>query len=118
MKASVQGFLDQQLGSGALFEDIYLLEGKRTPFGKFTGSLSTVTPTNLGILASRAAIAAAGVPAGDIDQTIAANIGQASSDSFFLPRHIALYAGFPTALAGLQIAQEVFDEVDSCQEGA
>jgi acetyl-CoA C-acetyltransferase len=95
MKASVQGFQDKQAGSGALFEDIYLLEGKRTPFGKYTGSLSTVSPTDLGILASRAAIGAAGVPAGDIDQTIVANIGQASADSFFLPRHIALYAGAP-----------------------
>lgn len=95
MKASVQGFQDKQAGSGALFEDIYLLEGKRTPFGKYTGSLSTVSPTDLGILASRAAIEAAGVPAGDIDQTIVANIGQASADSFFLPRHIALYSGAP-----------------------
>ncbi|MHB1400304.1 MAG: thiolase family protein [Trichloromonadaceae bacterium] len=95
MKASVQGFQDKQAGSGALFEDIYLLEGKRTPFGKYTGSLSTVSPTDLGILASRAAIEASGVPAADIDQTIVANIGQASADSFFLPRHIALYSGAP-----------------------
>lgn len=95
MKASVQGFLDKQAGSGALFEDIYLLEGKRTPFGKYTGGLSTVSPTDLGILASRAAIEISGVPAGDIDQTIVANIGQASADSFFLPRHIGLYAGAP-----------------------
>ncbi len=95
MKASVQGFHDKQAGSGALFEDIYLLEGKRTPFGKYVGGLSTISPTDLGILASRAAIEAAGVPAGDIDQTIVANIGQASADSFFLPRHIALYSGAP-----------------------
>ncbi len=95
MKAMVRGFRDQQIGSGTLFEDIYLIDGKRTPFGKFTGSLSTVSPTDLGILASRAAIEAAGVPAADIDQTIVANIGQASADAFFLPRHIALYAGAP-----------------------
>lgn len=94
MKASVQGFHDQQ-GNGALFEDVYLIEGKRTPFGKYTGSLSTVSPTDLGILASRAAIETAGVPAEDIDQTIVANIGQASADCFFLPRHIALYSGAP-----------------------
>ncbi|WP_020678319.1 thiolase family protein [Geopsychrobacter electrodiphilus] len=95
MKASVKGFRDQQAGSGALFEDIYLIDGKRTPFGKYTGSLSTVSPTDLGIFASRAAIEASGVPADDIDQTIVANIGQASADSFFLPRHISLYAGAP-----------------------
>ncbi len=95
MKASVQGFQDKQSGSGALFEDVYLLEGRRTPFGKYTGSLSTVSPTDLGILASRAAIEASGVSASDIDQTIVANVGQASADSFFLPRHIALYSGAP-----------------------
>ncbi len=101
MKASVQGFQDKQTGSGALFEDVYLLDGKRTPFGKYTGSLSTVSPTDLGIFASRAAIEASGVPAEDIDQTIVANIGQASADSFFLPRHIALYAGAPLASTAL-----------------
>jgi acetyl-CoA C-acetyltransferase len=101
MKASVKGFHDKQLGSGALFEDIYLLDGKRTPFGKYTGSLSTVSPTDLGIFASRAAIEASGVPASDIDQTIVANIGQASADCFFLPRHIALYSGAPLASTAL-----------------
>jgi len=95
MSASVKGFQDQQAGSGALFEDVYLIDGRRTPFGKYTGSLSTVSPTDLGILASRAAIDASGVPAGDIDQTIVANIGQASADCFFLPRHISLYSGAP-----------------------
>lgn len=101
MKASVKGFHDKQIGSGALFEDIYLLEGKRTPFGKYTGSLSTVSPTDLGILASRAAIEASGVSPGDIDQTIVANIGQASADCFFLPRHIALYSGAPLTSTAL-----------------
>lgn len=101
MKASVQGFHDSKAGSGALFEDIYLLAGKRTPFGKYTGGLSTVSPTDLGILASRAALDTAGVPAGDIDQTIVANIGQASADCFFLPRHIALYSGAPLASTAL-----------------
>lgn len=101
MKASVKGFHDKQLGSGALFEDIYLLDGKRTPFGKYTGSLSTVSPTDLGIFASRAAIEASGVSADDIDQTIVANIGQASADCFFLPRHIALYSGAPLASTAL-----------------
>ncbi len=95
MKVSVKGFCDQQVGSGALFDDIFLIEGKRTPFGKYTGGLSTLSPTDLGILASRAAVEASGVPADDIDQTIVANIGQASADSFFLPRHVALYSGAP-----------------------
>ncbi|OFZ13609.1 MAG: acetyl-CoA acetyltransferase [Bdellovibrionales bacterium RBG_16_40_8] len=93
MQAAVTGFYSNSGGCGAIFEDIYVVAGKRTPFGKMTGSLSTVSPTDLGIMSSRAALEAAQVNPRDIDQLIAANIGQASADSFFLPRHIALYSG-------------------------
>jgi acetyl-CoA C-acetyltransferase len=92
MTASATGFHNYH-GIGALFDDVYLLDGRRTPFGKFCGALSTVSPTDLGIHAARAAIAAAGVDAAAVDQSIVSNIGQASADAFFLPRHIALYAG-------------------------
>ncbi len=95
MTATITGFRSRDGGSGALFEDVYFVEGKRTPFGKLNGSLSTVSPTDLGIFASRAAIEKAQVRAFDIDQTIVANIGQASADCFFLPRHLGLYSGAP-----------------------
>ena len=97
---NVRGFHGSQ-GVGALFDDIYLLAGRRTPFGKYCGALSTLSPTDLGIHAARAAIAAAGVEAGAIDQTVVANIGQASADAFFLPRHIGLYAGASEASPAL-----------------
>ncbi len=102
MTATARGFVDGS-GIGALFEDIYVLDGRRTPFGKLCGSLSTVSPTDLGIHAARAAITAAGVDAGAVDQTIVANIGQASADAFFLPRHIALYAGTPEHRPALMV---------------
>lgn len=95
MSATINGFRLKDGGTGALFEDVYIVGGRRTPFGKLSGSLSTVSPTDLGIFASRAAIEKAQVPATDIDQTIVANIGQASADCFFLPRHIGLYSGVP-----------------------
>lgn len=103
MKATVRGFQSKKDGVGAVFEDVYLVEGKRTPFGKLSGALSTVSPTDLGILASRAALRAAGVEGGEVDQTIVANIGQASADTFFLPRHIGLYAGAPQASPALLV---------------
>lgn len=88
---------------GALFDDVYLIDGRRKPFGAYRGSLSTVSPTDLAIHAARAAIEATGVEAGAIDQTIVATIGQASADWFFLPRHVALYAGVPEASAALLV---------------
>ena len=99
-----QGSLPQ--GSGALFDDVYIIDGQRTPFGKLNGRLSSVSPTDLGIFASRAAIEKSGVDAKDIDQTLVANIGQASADSFFLPRHISLYAGAPEGSTAL-LAQRI-----------
>lgn len=94
MAVSAKGFKTKE-GTGSLFEGVVFVEGQRTPFGKYTGSLSTVSPTDLGILASRAVIKKSGAKAEDIDQVIVSNIGQASADSFFLPRHIGLYAGAP-----------------------
>ena len=55
MRATATGFRNDN-GIGALFDDVYLLDGRRTPFGKFCGALSTVSPTDLGIKAARAAI--------------------------------------------------------------
>ncbi|MBI4924955.1 MAG: thiolase family protein [Bdellovibrio sp.] len=98
----IKGFCKKE-GVGAVFEDIYLVSGKRTPFGKLNGTLSSVSPTDLGILSSRAAIAASGIPANEIDQTIVANIGQSSADSFFLPRHISLYSGVRTEAPALLV---------------
>ncbi|VAV91559.1 3-ketoacyl-CoA thiolase @ Acetyl-CoA acetyltransferase [hydrothermal vent metagenome] len=95
MSVSAQGYNSRESGIGVLFDDIYIIDGKRTPFGKFTGSLSTVSPTDLGILASKAALEVSGIEGSEVDQVITSNIGQANSDCFFLPRHIALYAGTP-----------------------
>ncbi len=111
MATVITGFNSKSTGSlpqgnGALFDDVYIIDGKRTPFGKLNGSLSSVSPTDLGILASRAAIEKSGVDASDIDQTLVANIGQASADSFFLPRHISLYAGAPEGSTAL-LAQRI-----------
>lgn len=103
MSVSLKGYNSRENGIGAIFEDIYIIDGKRTPFGKFTGSLSTVSPTDLGIHASLAALEASGIDGGEVDQVIAANIGQANSDCFFLPRHIALYAGTPITAPALLV---------------
>jgi len=80
-------------GVGMLYQDTYLIHGARTPFGKFCGTLGKISPTDLGIFASKAAIEKAGVQPEDIDQLIFSNIGQSSPDTYFLPRHIGLFAG-------------------------
>ena len=93
----------KEKGFGIIYDDIYLVNGARTPFGKLCGSLAGVSPTDLGIFASRAAIQKAGISANDVDQVIMANIGQSSYDAYFLPRHIGLYAGVPNTVPAVML---------------
>lgn len=91
----MKAYHDKERGFGIVYDDIYLVNGARTAFGKFCGTLSRVSPTDLGIFASRAALAKSGISPTDIDQVMMANIGQSSCDAYFLPRHIGLYSGIP-----------------------
>ena len=101
-KSSARGFVSSE-GSGAVFTGIYFIEGKRTPFGKYCGALSTVSPTDLGIISAKGVLDAAKVKPADVDQVIVSNIGQSSADTFFLPRHIALYSGVPQGVPALMV---------------
>lgn len=99
----MKGVHDKQKGIGINFDDIFLVNGSRTPFGKYCGTLSQVSPTDLGIVASRGAMNKSGISPGEIDQVIVANIGQSSGDAYFLPRHIGLFAGVPTEVPALMV---------------
>lgn len=99
----MKSYHNREKGIGILFDDIYLAGGARTPFGKFCGTLARVSPTDLGIFASKGAFEKTGISAGDIDQVVIANIGQACPDAYFLPRHIALYSGVPLTVPSLMV---------------
>ena len=85
------------------YDDIYLLGGARTPFGKFCGTLGTISPTDLGILASHAAIERSGVTPHEIGHVTFANIIPGCYDAIYLPRHIGLYCGIPQAAPALLV---------------
>jgi len=99
----MNGFHDKKKGFGIKYDDIYLVNGARTPFGKLCGTLGNVSPTDLGIYATKAAIEKSGIKGEDIDQLMYANIGQSSADSYFLPRHIGLYAGIPEEVPAVML---------------
>jgi len=96
----------KQHSFGAMYEGIYLLGGARTPFGKFCGTLGAISPTDLGIIASRAALERTGVPANDIEHVIFANIIQSGFDAIYLPRHVGLYTGIPQCVPA-QMVQRI-----------
>jgi len=85
-------------GSKALlsrFEDVFLLDGVRTPFVEYNTALGLVSPTDLGIKAAREVFQRSSVTPADVDIVVAGNMAQASFDAYVLPRHIGLYSGVP-----------------------
>ena len=99
----MKGIHDKSKGIAIKYDDIYLVNGARTPFGKLCGTLGQISPTDLGIFATKAAIEKSGISGEDIDQLFYANIGQSSADCYFLPRHIGLYSGIPESVPALML---------------
>ena len=79
----------------ASWQDVWLLDGVRTPFADYNGALASVSPIDLGIKAAREVFARSGASPNDVGTVIAGNMAQASFDAYMLPRHIGLYSGVP-----------------------
>ncbi|TAN65140.1 MAG: thiolase family protein, partial [Magnetospirillum sp.] len=90
-------------GLGAVYDDVWLVDGVRTGFADFTSVLRDISPTDLGIKVAREALAKAAIPATEIDMVVAGNMAQSSFDSYFLPRHIGLYSGVPLETPALLV---------------
>ena len=88
------------------FNDVWMLDGVRTPMVDYCGALGHISPTDLGIKAARAVLSRAGVPGAHIGSVIAGNMAPGDFDQFFLPRHIGLYAGVPVDVPAL-MAQRI-----------
>ena len=114
----MKAYHDIGKGIAIQYDDVYLVNGARTPFGKYCGSLAQVSPTDLGIVASKAALDKAKVKADEIDQAIIANIGQSSTDAYFLPRHIALYTGLPMTVPSLMVQRICASGLETIITGA
>lgn len=75
--------------------DVYILEGARTPFGSFGGGLKDSDPTDLGVTASKEAIRRSGISPENIDLTVMGNVIHSSKNAPYLARHVALKTGIP-----------------------
>lgn len=77
------------------YDDIWLLDGVRTPFADYNTVLGLVSPIDLGIKVAREVLRRTAVSPTDVDTVIAGNMAQASFDAYMLPRHISIYSGVP-----------------------
>ena len=75
-------------------QKIVIVDGARTPVGKYDGALAAVPAHELGAIAAAAAMARSGVTPDDIDEVIMGCVGQAGADAYNA-RRVALAAGVP-----------------------
>ncbi len=84
-------------------QDIYIIEGARTPVGVLQGSLSDVSAIDLGVIAAKGAMERSGVDPKLVDQVVMGNVIQSSKDAIYFARHVALKAGLPIDTPALTV---------------
>ncbi len=83
--------------------DIAIVNGARTPMGRYCGKLRDFTAMDLGAIGAKEAMQRSGVEPGEIDNVVIGNAQQTSGDSIYGARHVALKAGVPVAVPALTV---------------
>ncbi|MBN1473051.1 MAG: thiolase family protein [Syntrophaceae bacterium] len=85
--------------------EVVIVSGARTAIGDYLGSLSGISPVQLGVIALKGAIAKAGIDKNLIQEVIAGQCNQAGAPGN-TARHIALGAELPTESFACTIHQQ------------
>ena len=83
-------------------EDVVIVEGARTPVGKFLGSYATLPAVELGTLAAVEAMRRASVAPDQIDQTIMGHARQAGNGPN-TGRQVSIRAGVPKEVSAYNV---------------
>lgn len=84
-------------------DDIFLVDGARTPQGRYGGALAAVRPDDLAALVVGEAVRRAGVPADQVDEVILGAANQAGEDNRDVGRMAVLLAGLPHTVPGYTV---------------
>ncbi len=83
--------------------EAFLVDGVRTPQGRYGGALSTVRPDDLAALVVGEVVRRAGAPADAIDEVILGAANQAGEDNRNVARMAVLLAGLPETVPGFTV---------------
>ncbi|MFE9252713.1 thiolase family protein [Streptomyces sp. NPDC007088] len=84
-------------------DEVYLIDGARTPQGRYGGALAAVRPDDLAALVVGEAVRRAGVPGEAIDEVILGAANQAGEDNRDVARMAVLLAGLPHTVPGYTV---------------
>lgn len=84
-------------------KEVVIIQGARTPFGRFGGGLKDVSAIQLGVAALKAALERSQIEAAQVEQIIMGNVVQSGPDPIYLARHIGLFSGMPIEAPALTV---------------
>jgi acetyl-CoA C-acetyltransferase len=84
-------------------QELYLVEGARTPFGTYLGELKVVSAASLAITAGREALKRAGVGPEQVDSVVLGNVMQAERESYYLSKYVGTQLGMADTITGLVV---------------
>ena len=83
--------------------DAFILDGVRTPIGRYGGALSGVRPDDLAALVVRSVVERSGVSVDDVDEVVFGAANQAGEDNRNVARMATLLAGLPETIPGFTV---------------
>jgi acetyl-CoA C-acetyltransferase len=98
-------------------ERAVILEGARTPIGKFLGSFAGTTTVELGTVAAKEALKRAGITPDQVDQTIVGHARQAGNGPN-TGRQVSIHAGVPEEVSAFNVNIACGSGMKAAQLGA
>ena len=93
--------------------DVVIIEGVRSPIGRFGGGLSKVRPDDLLAEVYKALVIRTGIDPALIDEVYAGCGNQAGEDNRDVARMASLLAGFPKEVPGVTINRNCASALDA-----
>lgn len=84
-------------------KDVVIIDGARTPFGTFGGTLRDVEATDLAVVTAKEALRRSCVEPSIIDAVVVGNVIQSTGATAYIARHMALTVGVPTETPALVV---------------
>lgn len=83
--------------------EAFVLDGVRTPIGRYGGALSGVRPDDLAALVVRSVVERTGIDPSDVDEVVLGAANQAGEDNRNVARMAVLLAGLPDTIPGFTV---------------
>src|SRR5580765_5451411 len=102
----------------AMIRPAYLVDGIRSPFGRYGGALASVRADDLAAQVIAALVAKTGIPADRIDDVILGCANQAGEDNRNVARMAALLARLPVSVPGVTVNRLCGSGLEAVGQGA